>query len=350
MFVCVPGLSVFEFRKSQVVHALNAFLAVDATGLPECDDMEMSLANVKRLVTAGLLFATTGGSSPLQGLVHKLRDAVAALETFPVRHVIPRNIRNLGASARTGSDEARMQNTRLASLGQPLKLKLERHSCEKDLKELPQSQVLVEPLVVMRALEEYLWPRVRPDEDKSEKQSDQQQSQQQQQQGEQSGGSRPQGSGRGRSGVMRRAKIHSSSSKSPSAQHEKSPDSESMSCSHDESEEGGGPFPEDDLFLEEDDEGLDDGLSDEDDFDDEDEDEEDEIEGLSHVHSLGGNSEDGDEMDDAAGPSSSTDRRTYAQRVSKPDGSKIEFCIGGVVIKQQATVFQAIREVHCHTC
>ena len=318
------------------MQALNAFLTVDPSGMSEMDMTELSLINAKCLAKAGLSIATPSGSSPLQGLVHKLRDAVAACEDFPVRHVIQRSIRNLGPSARTGSEEAKTQNIRLASLGQPLKLKLERHESEKELKELPQSQVLVEPLVMIQALEEYLWPRVRPCQQKN--------TEQQQQQGESADPSsstrQAQGSGKSRSGVIRRSKFRSPSKSSP--QQENTPDSESMSCSHDESDDGGGPFPEEDLFLdEEEDDGLDDELSGEEDYDDDD-DEEDEIEGLSHVHSLGGNSEDADDMEDGAGPS---DRQSYAQKTIKPRASEIEFCIGDIVIKPQATIFQAIREV-----
>lgn len=54
----------------------------------------------------------------------------------------------------------RTQNLRLASLGQPLKLKLHRATGETDLKDISLSQVLVEPLVMIQTLEEYLWPKV----------------------------------------------------------------------------------------------------------------------------------------------------------------------------------------------
>lgn len=326
------GLSTFEFMRSQIVQSLNQFLSLE-TKMSSSGGAEQALMNVKRLTTAGLSYATVSGSSPLQGLVHKLRDAVAACEAFPVRHVIQRSVRNQGPSAKTGTDEVKAQNLRLASLGQPLKLKLERHASEKELKELQQSQVLVEPLVMMQALEDYLWPRVKPGSDKTNKNPEQQS-----EQNEQSSSSR-QDSGKSRSGMIRRPKFRCSSK--GSARHDGSPDSESMSCSHDESDEGNAPFPEEDLFLdEEDDDGLDDEMSDED-FD---EDEEDEIEGLSHVHSLG-NSEDMDEMDDEGGPS---EHRNYGQRPNKPKHSQIEFCIGDVAIKPTATVFQAIREVEMH--
>lgn len=59
-----------------------------------------------------------------------------------------------------GNDEVRTQNLRLASLGQPLKLKLHRATGETDLKDISLSQVLVEPLVMIQTLEEYLWPKV----------------------------------------------------------------------------------------------------------------------------------------------------------------------------------------------
>lgn len=312
------------------MQSLNAYLSIDIGGNQRGEDV---LLNVEKLIQAGLCFSSVESSSPLQGLVHKLRDAVAACEAFPVRHVIQRNVRTMGPSTRTGSDEARNQNTRLASLGQPLKLKLERHDQEKELKDVSQNQILVEPLVGMHSLEEYLWPRVRPGHEK------QRTVEQTTEQNDPSNSAKQESeSGKSLSGMMRRIKYRPGSK--TSSRQEASPDPESMSCSHDDSHEGNALFQGDDLLLDEDD-GVDDEMSDEDDFDDD----EDEIEGLSHVHSLRGTSEDVDEAEDGGGPSSSSDRRSYAHRLMQPREMQLEFCIGDVVIKPTATIFQAVREV-----
>eukprot|EP00210_Caulerpa_lentillifera_P003510 g3349.t1 len=361
------GISTFEFLRSSLIEALNQFLNVPESvyGAQLVYSAEELLINVRQFVEIGLSLSSRNGSSPLQGLVHKLQDSISACEGFPVRHIIRRHVRNPGPASKTGSDELKTQNLRLASLGQPLKLKLERNSDEMELKELPQSQVLVEPLVIMHALEEYLWPKVKPSESTNKPVASNQSMEVDATEQQSSSSLRRERSSVRRSGggIIHRSKFQPPATKSsPSAGLSHSPhDSEAMSLSHDESEEAE-VYHEDDLILDDEDEDLDDELSEEDDDeDDEDEeeelDDEDEMEAMTRVHNLELNSE-VDEMEEStptpaaggggarASSSSTANEQTYPGMTGGRSRafSEIEFCIGDVVIKPQATIFQTIRE------
>ncbi|CAD7704724.1 unnamed protein product [Ostreobium quekettii] len=153
-------VSVYEFLNSGVIAALNTFLRVDGNKGFRRNVAESMLVNVKSLVAASL--GPEAGDEPLLvWLVRKLRDALMAVEEFPVRTMIARRVR-VRSSLRTGEAD---QSHRLCSIGVPLKLKLVRHEEEAELKDFNKdakqsSELSVEPMVTMQALEDWLIQRV----------------------------------------------------------------------------------------------------------------------------------------------------------------------------------------------
>ncbi|GMH39269.1 hypothetical protein BSKO_07167 [Bryopsis sp. KO-2023] len=342
-------ISVFEFLESKIVPSLKEFLVIEGKVHKSSASIDNALRNVKVLVEVGLV-DRGNGEPALGGLLRKLKDAMEASEKFPVRHVIGRNIRHPGPASRTGSDDVRTQNLRLASLGQPLKLKLHRASGETDLKDINLSQVLVEPLVMIQTLEEYLWPKVNSttppvtDAGPSAREGD----------GNAEGDPNP-GAGRGlgsnrypgRGGGRRPGfRMPSSRLQSPGGE-----DSEAMSISQEDSEGDGEPevpFDEDDDLI------MDDMPEDDEDMDDdegvvgedEDVDEEQEDEPNVHVHNVELTSEAEEEMleEEEPGPSHGSGVQSYAEVTRAGKQPKLEFWIGNIMLRPHETVFQAVRE------
>lgn len=124
--------SSFELEKSELEHALQRFL---------CDE---SFADLDRIARAKLFLTTLGQvDGALSALVNSVQELLSGLPTFAV-------------------DETRDRRRDLSVLSAPINLRIERAAGESALREFNQS-VMIEPLAPIQAIEDFLWPRVRPE-------------------------------------------------------------------------------------------------------------------------------------------------------------------------------------------
>ena len=176
------GISVFELLGSGAVGGLLGYL--EGRDLQGSDGWERSLLSRLSLFASVALPQGSGASPPLAALVQKLQAALSSQETF---HVFAARFGAGGAggsairpggglSSRFGSGRGMYSgmgggggggaanggsmNSGLAMLTQPLKLRLSRHSAEDQLRDYNTNVVMIEPLASMKAIEDFLHPRV----------------------------------------------------------------------------------------------------------------------------------------------------------------------------------------------
>lgn len=117
-------------------------------------------------------------SPAMATLVRKLQAALSSLDTLPVLSARfgpspSSRLTGLGgfanrfpsggsapARSNAGKGSAGSLSSGLAMLTQPLKLRLCRHSAERNLEEYSSNIVMIEPLATMSAIEDFLYPRV----------------------------------------------------------------------------------------------------------------------------------------------------------------------------------------------
>mmetsp|Transcript_11522 Transcript_11522/g.28178 ORF Transcript_11522/g.28178 Transcript_11522/m.28178 type:complete len:2013 (-) Transcript_11522:941-6979(-) len=170
------AISVFELVNSGAVRLLCDYL--QGKDLPAGAGMEKALLQRQQQFVAAALAADSGPAPPLLPLVRKLQGALASVESFPVicSPMAPATAMG-GASARWGASSSfgrhgsmggaagslqagNSLSSGLAALAQPFKLRLCRHSTERQLRDYSTNVVLIEPLASMTAIEDFLWPRV----------------------------------------------------------------------------------------------------------------------------------------------------------------------------------------------
>jgi len=167
------NISTFEFVSSGAVESLSAYLTGGDLGKEGKREalMERLATFVQEALQAG-----TGESPPLLALLTKLQESLASAETFPVltsnvqppppsrsylahfgghQHHQP----SPGGSSPSRSNSSSLSNG-LAALNQPFKLRLCRDNGESSVRDYSSNVVLIEPLATIRAIEDFLWPRV----------------------------------------------------------------------------------------------------------------------------------------------------------------------------------------------
>ncbi|XP_052192729.1 E3 ubiquitin-protein ligase UPL3 [Diospyros lotus] len=155
------GVSTFEFIGSGVVAALLNYLScgcfskerISEVNLPKL--RQQALIRYKQFITIALPSSIDEGNvAPMSILVQKLQDALSSLERFPVV---------LSHTSRSSSGHSRMSSG-LSALSQPFKLRLCRAQGEKSLRDYSNNIVLIDPLAILAAVEDFLWPRVQRSE------------------------------------------------------------------------------------------------------------------------------------------------------------------------------------------
>ena len=183
------GISVFELLGSGAVCSLLGFL--EGGDLRSAGDgWERALLKRLTMFATAALPPGSGVSPPLTALVQKLQAALSSLETFHVYAArfgagpgaSGSSLRGAGGhpfgalASRFGGSRGGMYsgsgsglggsaggsslNGGLAMLAQPLKLRLCRHSAERQLRDYNTNVVMIEPLASMKAIEDFLHPRV----------------------------------------------------------------------------------------------------------------------------------------------------------------------------------------------
>ncbi|GAX77476.1 hypothetical protein CEUSTIGMA_g4920.t1 [Chlamydomonas eustigma] len=180
------SISVFELLGSGAVKHLVSYLCGEdlkvekklQKGSLEVEKEKLKLCRIQGFVHAAL--QPGSGTSPLLlSLVRKLQAALSSLEAFPVivarfgpsasSHSSRLALLNSlaggrfsapAAPARPVQSSAGSLSSGLAMLIQPFKLRLSRHSAERQLREYSSNVVMIEPLASMAAIEEFLYPRV----------------------------------------------------------------------------------------------------------------------------------------------------------------------------------------------
>eukprot|EP01102_Stenamoeba_stenopodia_P007284 TRINITY_DN2037_c0_g1_i2.p1 TRINITY_DN2037_c0_g1~~TRINITY_DN2037_c0_g1_i2.p1 ORF type:complete len:1571 (-),score=283.93 TRINITY_DN2037_c0_g1_i2:330-5042(-) len=139
------SVSTFEFLQSKAASSLVKYLTWAPTSYGE----EALLSRRRRWKTFCVAFSTSSAQSKppsMLALVRKLQDALNATERF---QVLVNEFGGPGAG--------------LSFLTQPFKLKLQKDPSEKsDIKDYSTNIVLIEPLASIKAIEDFLWSRVKP--------------------------------------------------------------------------------------------------------------------------------------------------------------------------------------------
>jgi E3 ubiquitin-protein ligase TRIP12 len=175
------AISVFELVNSGAVKVLSDYL--QGNDIPAGPGHEQALLQRLRAFVNAALSPDSGANPPMLALVRKLAGALASMETFPVicSRLAPGPSASGGSSmSRYGYDAGSFSrggsasysasmgaaggsnplSSGLAALTHPFKLRLCRHTNERNLRDYGSNVVLIEPLASMSAIEDFLWPRV----------------------------------------------------------------------------------------------------------------------------------------------------------------------------------------------
>uniref|UniRef100_A0A5B6ZVH1 HECT-type E3 ubiquitin transferase n=1 Tax=Davidia involucrata TaxID=16924 RepID=A0A5B6ZVH1_DAVIN len=151
------AVSTFEFIGSGVVSALLNYFCwgiYSKVRTSEADLLKLQQKAFRRfrsfIIVALPSSIKESVDTPMICLIRKLQNALSSLERFQVV---------LSHSSRSSSGNTRLSSG-ISELSQPLKLRLCRAQGDKSLSDYSSNIVLIDPLVSLAAVEDFLWPRV----------------------------------------------------------------------------------------------------------------------------------------------------------------------------------------------